>query len=1088
MKMKTKLLALALCLCFALMSVPVGLSAADPPAGAIAVITGSTHTTPIYLTDPDTFPANVTSNAKNGDTVLLLEDITVKSQVTLPDGVTLDGLQSDGVSRFKIQGDGTQNWGSNHVILFGNDTTLQNVIVDGDGSAIRGTQAWNKNNVWIKNVLIQNVKNHGLKISGSTVAIIGSFDATGYTGFNSCGIDMDPTINNPRFEKEVSVCMVYGTKMSTKTTISTTNASGSDYCYFDARNHVANSGSLIQPNSDEPKCNGTDIPLFEHDNRFHGIMWEKTFSGKKLTAPKREFITYFNVDENGKIIDANGNPTIHPVKEQYVGESHGQSMAATITNPENFSREGYILEGWTTNPDGTGTVYQAGDIIYGNHNKETNDKWDDDLILYAKWKSAVQYTVTWKNYNGTVLETDPVYQGDTPEYNGATPVKTDPTSTEGYHWKFTGWEPEPAPIYSPMTYTAQFVESPPEYTITWRNDDGSLIDTTTVVQGDLPTHAAPTKPDDVNYIYTFETWVPDIVPATCDTTYTAQFTKTPKPPVPAGKEVWKRVDTPVAGKTYLIVAGNNWKAVKNDGGTVAAADVEDKDGDGSLILVDSADVGALKWVAATGWNFKNGGKYLAINIDEEYGGLTTTASLGTSTSVFNWNYANNDLDATVKVGFLGGEDTKYYLTYSGSKFDITKNAGNNIRFYERAYCVQYLDGEERVGSVEFHTEGEQFNLHAAPDDKPGYEFTGWKCNGTTYQAGEPYTMPASDVTFTAQWEPTIYTVTFNPGSAGGTTPTGSDPQPEPGETFTDLQPDTQITLPANTYTADGYVFTGWKCSKDDTKLYQPGDKYTVNANVTFTAQWDIAYTVTFNMNFDESTASQPVPTSIEPVQVAYNGVLTIDNPTRDGYTFNGWGTSPSGPVVYLVTEGADTISYTHNIDKNITLYANWTLLSYTITYNLDGGSNSFNPNKYTVEDPAITLYNPTKAGYTFKGWTVTASPATGNATGGQYPEAGIEAGSTGNVEFTATWETQSFTVTFIIVNGTWNDGGTAEITITVTNGTLDPAQIPTGLIPNAGYQPNPVGWTVDGNPATINTAVGGVTADITYTYTFVPLT
>ncbi len=71
-----------------------------------------------------------------------------------------------------------------------------------------------------------------------------------------------------------------------------------------------------------------------------------------------------------------------------------------------------------------------------------------------------------------------------------------------------------------------------EYTITWKNDDGSTIDTTTVAYGATPTHANPTKANTAQYTYTFAGWTPAVtevtceVAANCNKTYTATYTST----------------------------------------------------------------------------------------------------------------------------------------------------------------------------------------------------------------------------------------------------------------------------------------------------------------------------------------------------------------------------------------------------------------------------------------------------------------------------------------------------------------------------------------------------------------------------------
>ena len=70
------------------------------------------------------------------------------------------------------------------------------------------------------------------------------------------------------------------------------------------------------------------------------------------------------------------------------------------------------------------------------------------------------------------------------------------------------------------------IQALPTYTITWKQDNGSTINTTSVTHGQTPTHADPTKSATAEYSYTFAGWTPTIVPATANATYTATYTAT----------------------------------------------------------------------------------------------------------------------------------------------------------------------------------------------------------------------------------------------------------------------------------------------------------------------------------------------------------------------------------------------------------------------------------------------------------------------------------------------------------------------------------------------------------------------------------
>jgi uncharacterized repeat protein (TIGR02543 family) len=140
-------------------------------------------------------------------------------------------------------------------------------------------------------------------------------------------------------------------------------------------------------------------------------------------------------------------------------------------------------------------------------------------------------------------------------------------------------------------------------------------------------------------------------------------------------------------------------------------------------------------------------------------------------------------------------------------------------------------------------------------------------------------------------------------------------------------------------------------------------------------------TVTFNANGG----------SIIPAQELLNGTRATQpaNPTRNGYTFAGWWTAQTGGSQW---------NFSNNITANTTLWARWTPIVYTISYNLDGGTNnSNNPPDYTIETPTFTLQPPTRSGFTFGGWFDNAS-FTGN------PITSISVGSTGDSTFWAMWE------------------------------------------------------------------------------------
>lgn len=135
---------------------------------------------------------------------------------------------------------------------------------------------------------------------------------------------------------------------------------------------------------------------------------------------------------------------------------------------------------------------------------------------------------------------------------------------------------------------------------------------------------------------------------------------------------------------------------------------------------------------------------------------------------------------------------------------------------------------------------------------------------------------------------------------------------------------------------------------------------TVSFNVTVPA-WT-SYTITYNANGGTGVPSKQTKWKDQ------NLTLSSTKPTRTGYSFQGWATSASGSVAYKA--GA---SYKAN--SAVTLYAVWEANTYTVSYNANGGSLGNVSNQTKIYGVTLKLESdkPTRTGYNFKGWAITAS-------------------------------------------------------------------------------------------------------------------
>ena len=222
-----------------------------------------------------------------------------------------------------------------------------------------------------------------------------------------------------------------------------------------------------------------------------------------------------------------------------VTETEGKQINIAIAEG-NISKTGYTFSGWNTKADGSGTAYGVG-YAY------TLNSVDGNLTLYAIW-SKNNYAVTWQNEDGTSLENDAAVPFDTkPSYDGTVPTKA---PTFQYTYTFDGWQKDGAgTVYTAttipnvsdnVTYKAHFSSAINNYTVTWKNEDGTTLETdAAVLYGTVPTYDGiePAKVEDVAATYAFTGWSDGVnsvakgtaFPAvTGMTTYTAVFTSTPK--------------------------------------------------------------------------------------------------------------------------------------------------------------------------------------------------------------------------------------------------------------------------------------------------------------------------------------------------------------------------------------------------------------------------------------------------------------------------------------------------------------------------------------------------------------------------------
>jgi uncharacterized repeat protein (TIGR02543 family) len=219
----------------------------------------------------------------------------------------------------------------------------------------------------------------------------------------------------------------------------------------------------------------------------------------------------------------------------------------------------------------------------------------------------------------------------------------------------------------------------------------------------------------------------------------------------------------------------------------------------------------------------------------------------------------------------------------------------------------------------------------------------------------------------------------------------------------------------------GYIFDGWYTGVEGT-----GDKITADSvldiaeNKTLYANW---VPETYMVTFDAQGGDTPVPETKEVTYASTYGTLATIS--RDGYSFDGWWTEANGGGSQIAADS------TVSMVANQIVYAKWSPLSYTVTFDAQGGI-SLNPTSKTVMygDTYGALATTVKVGHTLGGWTT--GP---NGTGTQVT-ADSTVAEAANHTLYANWIANTQTISFDAQDGTDADPLAKVVTYGQTYGEL----------------------------------------------------
>ncbi|EPS6024240.1 InlB B-repeat-containing protein [Listeria monocytogenes] len=583
-----------------------------------------------------------------------------------------------------------------------------------------------------------------------------------------------------------------------------------------------------------------------------------------------------------------------------------EAGATNMPAPARPMVEGYSFGGWFEEPNGTGIRwYFAGVPMPAK-----------DVVLYAYF-TINTYTATLISDERTatqpVVYQKKINEPTKPVKDGYTFIGWYDAETGGKKWDFAN---DLMPGKN-VTLYARFASK--TYPMTFDND-GVTTTETVDYDGLAEEPTTPTKAG-----YTFDGW------------YDAE----------TGGKKWNFAQDKMPANPVTLYARftmNNYTATFNNDGTTTTQTVDyqealteptepTKDGytfDGWY----DAQTGGNKWNFATNKMPANN-----ITLYARYSVKSYTATFDkegtTTTQTANYDSLLTEPAAPTKDGYTF--DGWYDAETGGTKWNFATNKmpAKNVTLYARFTVKSYTATFDKDGTTTTQTVNyDSLIQEPTAPTKDGYTFTGWydaETGGNKWDFAANK-MPAKNVTLYARFSTNAYTATFD---KEGTTTTQA------------VDYDSLLTEPTAP-TKDGYTFDGWYDAETGGNKWNFATNKMPAKNMTLYARFSLkAYTATFNV--EDTTTTQAVD---------YDALIEEPTaPTKEGHTFDGW---------YDAETGGNKWDFAANKmpAKDVTLYARFTVKSYTVTLNGEAVTTQIVDYLGLLQEPTA----PIKAGYTFDGW------------------------------------------------------------------------------------------------------------------------
>ena len=710
-----------------------------------------------------------------------------------------------------------------------------------------------------------------------------------------------------------------------------------------------------------------------------------TFNGWSATSAGATALTTLTPTDS-QTLYAIWTPNPYVVTFNGNGSTGGSTSAQTITagtattlTANGFTRTGYTFTGWNTAADGTGLT------SYTNSQSVTIYA---AVTVYAQWAilapAIPTISVVGGNTSATVSITSSQLTTATAgapnsytvtAYSGATAVGTCTVTPTATSCIITGLTNGTAYTFKAVatnttgsaTSVASAAVTPAPYTVTYNAGVGTVSTTSANTTFNLGAPVTLPTPTAAGYTFTgwytaatggsfvgspssaysptasvtlYGTWTANIYPIT----YNANGATGSTPA--SGSFTTGGSAYPIAASTGLSKPGYNFTAWNSlaDGTGTSYSPAANYSTPAALALY-------AKWTAIS-----ESVTYLA---NSGTGSVPTQSSLTIGQTFTVASGSGLTRDGFTFSGWSDG--TNIYLPGATYTIGITTVA-LTAQWTAVQYVVTYAanGGTGAVPVDVTHASTTSVTVLAVGSlVRAGYTFAGWSDGTTTYQSTNTFTMPASNITLTAQWNPATFVITYD---ANG----GSNSASRASDSFVNGSP--AIGLPTvGTLVKAGYTFGGWSETNTVSATLIVG-AYQPVKTITLYAFWNPGtYTITYNDNGGTGTSSGAASYTTGSTGIALSAITGV---TKNGYVLSGWATTASGTA----------LSSPYSPTTNVTLYAVWSPALIAVNYvanivpvsgavAIPASTTKSYGTTFTILAPDSATVTSASGDYAFAGWS-----------------------------------------------------------------------------------------------------------------------